>query len=192
MTARLRHTALASALVALVAACSGGGDAAPPSASGGAGTASTIETPSIPSVPSPSPAGTGVIVIGGATSSFAVQSCRLEPDPAEPVAARALVSLEGSGTTGSGVAFTVELQRFATGTSVVTYTDTVTYSDVARILQAQRVEVNGQVTDLRDPKAVIALVRTRAGGLSASGLASAPGAQAGDGGLIAFALDATC
>ena len=133
-----------------------------------------------------------MIVIGGTTSSFAVLSCRLEPNPAEPVAARALVSLAGSGTTGAGVAFTVELQRFATGTSVVTYTDTVTYSDAARILQAQRVEVNGQVTDLRDPKAAIALVRTRTGGLSASGLASAPGAQPEDGGLIGFALDASC
>lgn len=102
------------------------------------------------------------------------------------------MTLAGAGTTGSGVAFTIELQRFGTGTSVVTYTDTVTYADTGRILQAQRIEVGGRVTDLRDSKASTALVRTRDGGVTASGLASAPGSSADDGGLIGIALDATC
>lgn len=146
----------------------------------------------MPDVPDPAPAGTGVIVVGGTASSFAVTTCRLEPDPAAPAGARALVTLSGAGTTGSGVAFTVELQRFATGTGVVTYTDTVTYTDSGRILQAQRIEVNGQVTDLRDPKAATPLVRTGAGGVTASGLASAPGDGPDDGGLIGLALSATC
>lgn len=185
----------ALAAVLLAAACSSGSDgsdgAAPP-ATGGDGTGTSIERPTLPDVPGESPPGTGVIVVGGTTSSFAVTACRLEPDPAEPEGARALVAVSGAGTTGSGVAFTVELQRFATGTDVVTYTDTVTYSDSARILQAQRIEVRGQVTDLRDPRASTSLVRTRVGGVTAAGLASGPGDGLDDGGLIGLALDATC
>ncbi|MFZ6004020.1 MAG: hypothetical protein ACOYXM_08815 [Actinomycetota bacterium] len=186
-----RPALLIAALV--VAACSSGsGDAAPPHDSGGTGTSPTIARPEVPEVPSPAPTGTGVVVVGGTTSSFAVTACRLEPDPAEPAGARTLVTLEGAGTTGSGVAFTIELQRFATGTDVVTFTDTVTYSDTARILQAQRIEVGGQVTDLRDPKAATSLVRTRSDGVSAAGLASAPGDGPDDGGLIGLALTASC
>lgn len=186
-----RASALAALLLAATACSSGSDDGAPP-ATGEGGTGSTIERPTVPDLPGESPAGTGVVVVGGTSSSFAVSECRLEPDPAAPAAARALVAVKGAGTTGSGVAFTVELQRFATGTGVVTYTDTVTYSDGGRILQAQRIEVNGQVTDLRDPKAATPLVRTRDGGVTASGLASAPGDGPDDGGLIGLALDASC
>jgi hypothetical protein len=179
---------LAVALVLSVAACSGADD------DDGATLGSTAAptAPTVPALPPPSAAGTGVVVVGGTTSSFAVTSCRLEPDPAEPEGARALVALTGAGTTGSGVAFTVELQRFATGTDVVTFTDTVAYTDAGRILQAQRIEVGGQVTDLRDPEATSALVRPRAGGVTAAGLAGAPGEGAEDEGVIGVALDATC
>jgi hypothetical protein len=52
--------------------------------------------------------------------------------------------------------------------------------------------VAGQVTDLRDPKASTALVRTRPGGLSAAGLAGGPGDGPDDDGIIGIALDATC
>lgn len=188
--------ALVPVVLALVAiGCSsssaGDGTTAAPGGTGG-GTAPTIAGPEVPAVPPPSPAGTGVVVVGGTMSSFAVTACRLEPDPAETEGARTLVAVAGAGTTGSGVAFTIELQRFATGTDVVTYTDTVTYSDSGRILQAQRIEVNGQVTDLRDPKASMSLVRTRSNGMTASGLASAPGDGPDDGGLIGLTLDATC
>jgi hypothetical protein len=172
----------------MLAACSGG------SADDGAtlGSTEAPATPTIPDVPAPSPAGTGVVVLGGATSSFAVTSCRLEPDPAVPAAARTMVELAGAGTTASGVTFTIEVQRFATGTDAVTFTDTVTYADSGRILQAQRIEVNGEVTDLRDARAATALLRTRAGGVTAAGLAGPPGGSATDEGLIGLALDATC
>ena len=103
-----------------------------------------------------------------------------------------MVELTGTGTTASGAAFTVAVQRFATGTDVVTFTDTVTYSDSARILQAQRIEVNGQVSDLRDPKAASPLLRTRSRGVAAVGLAGAPGDGPDDEGIIGLALDATC
>lgn len=181
---------LALAMVVLLAAsgCSSGGE------DDGATLGSTAAptAPTVPGLPAAPATSTGVVVLGGTTSSFAVTTCRLEPDPAEPEGARALISLEGAGTTGSGVAFTVEAQRFATGTEVVTYTDTVTYSDAARILQAQRIEVGGQVTDLRDPKAATALLRTQAGGVTAAGLAGAPGDGPDDEGIIGLALTATC
>lgn len=188
MTSRCVRLVVVGVAAAGLVACSNGGDSG--GATLGSTAAPTVAT--VPELPAPSAAGTGVIVVGGTTSSFAVTSCRLEPDPAEPEGARTLVAVAGAGTTGSGVAFTVELQRFATGVGVVTYTDTVTYSDAGRILQAQRIEVNGQVTDLRDPKVASALVRPRSGGVAASGLASAPGDGADDGGLIGVALDATC
>jgi hypothetical protein len=189
---RVRARRLLSATVAIVAlaGCSGSdGD-------GGSSDRSDDTAPALPSgvpaVPPPSSSGTGVVVIGGTTSSFAVTSCRLEPDPAEPEGARALVELDGAGTTGSGLPFTIEVQRFATGTQVITYTDTVTYADAGRILQAQRIEVGGQVSDLRDPKASSALLRLRGNGVSAAGRAGAPGDGPDDEGIIGIALDATC
>lgn len=186
---RLVGPLLALFALAGLAACSGGdGD------DDGAtlGSTEAPSPPAIPDVPDPSPAGTGVVVVGGTSSSFAVTSCQLEPDPAAPAAARAMVTIAGAGTTASGVAFTIEVQRFATGTDVVTFTDTVTYADSGRILQAQRIEVNGEVTDLRDQGAASALLRTRAGGVSAAGLAGPPGGSASDEGLVGLALDATC
>lgn len=125
--------------------------------------------------------------------SFSVDSCALAPDPAEPEAARALLSLAGSGTTSSGVPFTVEAQRFATTVNeVTTFTDTVSYTDSARILQAQRIEVNGQVNDLREPDATTPLLRASGQALTASGLAGAPGDGADAEGIVGFALAATC
>jgi hypothetical protein len=185
-----RRVALAGILLLGAVACSGGDDGGGDGATLGSTEAPAAAT--VPAVPAVTEAGTGVVVVGGTTSSFAVTACNLEPNLAEPEGARTLASLEGAGTTGSGVAFTVEVQRFATGTDVVTYTDTVTYTDAARILQAQRIEVRGQVTDLRDPKAATALVRTRDDGLSAAGLAGAPGARPEDEGIIGLALQATC
>lgn len=187
---RRRRSVAAALAVLAVGACSSDGDDDPnPDVTS---TAAADAGAGVPEVPRPSPAGTGVVVVGGTTSSFAVTSCRLEPDSAQPEGARALVELDGAGTTGSGVPFTIEVQRFATGTDVITYTDTVTYSDAGRILQAQRIEVAGQVTDLRDPKAASPLIRTRAGGLSAAGLAGGPGDGPEDEGIIGLALDATC
>ena len=65
--------------------------------------------------------------------------------------------------------------------------------DTARILQVQRFEVAGEVTDLRDPDARGTLLRVRPDGLSATGIAGPPGTSAPEGpGLVGLALDATC
>jgi hypothetical protein len=188
---RSRSVAVAAALAFVVGACSSSSDSDDDGNPGGTSPAPAVGA-AVPAVPPPSPTGTGVVVVGGTTSSFAVTTCRLEPDPTQPEGARTLVEMDGAGTTGSGVPFTIELQRFATGTDVITYTDTVTYSDTGRILQAQRIEVAGQVTDLRDPKASSALLRPRAGGVSAAGLAGGPGDGPDDQGIIGLAVDASC
>ncbi len=176
--------------LALVASCSGGGDGDDDGASLGDTVAPTPVT--APDVPGPSPAGTGVVVVGGSSSSFAVTECRLAPAAGEG-AASTLLLLVGAGTTGGGVPFEVEVERFATSTAVDTFTDTVSYSDTARILQIQRFEVQGEVTDLRDPDARGTLVRVRPDGLAATGIAGPPGAVAGeDEGIVGLAIDATC
>ncbi|MGH3482853.1 MAG: hypothetical protein ACRDPQ_06415 [Nocardioidaceae bacterium] len=189
---RGRTLALASALavaVLVATGCSGGDgeDELSP------GTTGEVTTPTAPAIPAPSPAGAGVVVIGGTTSSVAVTECRLEPDPAVPEGARPLLLVKGAGTTGRGVPFTVEVQRFATSLDgAVTFTDTIAYTDAARILQAQRIEVGGEVMDLRDPEATSALLRPRADGVSGAGLAGAPGDDADDEGVVGIALDLTC
>jgi hypothetical protein len=184
----LRRSVLLVALV-LCAACSGGGDADDDGASLG-DTAPPTEV-TVPDLPAPSPAGTGVVVIGGTTSEFSVTECELEP--ADPDATT-LLTVTGAGTTASGVPFQVEVQRFAANSvAAETFTDTISYSDTARILQLQRFEVGGEVSDLRDPDARSTLLRVRPDGVSATGLAGPPGTGAEfDEGIVGFALDASC
>lgn len=186
MARRLRT--LLAALV-LVAGCSGGGGDDDDGASLGVTAPPTEVT--APGVPPASPPGTGVVVVGGTTSSFAVTECRLVSEAAAS-GTSTLLLVTGEGTTGSGVPFQVEVHRFSTDTSVETFTDTVSYSDTARILQLQRFEVAGEVTDLRDPDARGTLVRVRPDGLSVTGLAGPPGSEAHDEGTVGLALDATC
>lgn len=177
------------AVVALgMGACSGGSDDEP-----GLGTTAAPVPPTVPEPPAAPESGSGAVVLGRSTSTFEVTTCQLEPDADQPEGARTLVLLIGAGRTASGVAFTIEAQRFSTGTgAATTYTDTVTYSDAGRILQAQRIEVGGQVDDLRDPDASSPLLRPRTDGLSAAGLAGAPGDGAEAEGIVGLAVDATC
>ena len=174
--------------VLLVAGCSddGGGD------DDGAtlGDTATPTSVTAPEVPAASPAGSGMVVVGGSESPFTVTECQLAPadDPTT------LVLLTGAGTTGTGVPFQLEVKRLAASTAAAeTFTDTITYTDTARILQLQRFEVEGEVSDLRDPDARGTLLRVRPDGLSAAGLAGPPGTGAAFAeGIVGMALDATC
>ena len=171
-----------------LAACSGGDDGDDDGSD--LGTTSSIAPPVTTDVPAASPPGTGSVVIGGISSSFEVTDCALEPaseDPSE------LLRLTGAGTRGNGVPFSVEVLRTATQEADETFTDVITYMDTARILQAQRFEVAGEVSDLRDPDARSTLLQVRPDGLSATGIAGPPGTSAPEGpGLVGLALDATC
>ena len=174
----------------VVAACSGSDDGDDGESLGDTVAPTEVTAPDIPAA---SPAGTGVVVVGGTSSSFAVTRCELEPGVAEGATTTLLV-VTGAGTTGGGIPFEVEVQRIATGTAAAeTFTDTVTYSDTARILQLQRFEVDGEVSDLRDPSARGTLLRVRPDGVSAAGLAGPPGTGGQfDEGIVGLALDATC
>jgi hypothetical protein len=178
------------ATAALVAACSGGGsdggddgaslgDTAPPT---------KVTAPALPATP---PSGTGTVVVGGTTSQFSVTQCDVEPTAEDDTT---LLAVTGAGTTANGVPFQVEVKRFATDSEVAeTFTDTISYSDTARILQVQRFEVAGEVNDLRDPDARGTLLRVRPDGVSASGLAGPPGSGGETTeGIVGFAIDASC
>jgi len=181
------RSALLPVVVLALAACSGGGD---DDDGADLGTTSSIAPPVAPDVPAASPAGTGVVDIGGINASFQVTGCQLEP--ASPDATD-LVHVTGNGTRGNGVPFSVDVVRTSTEDTGETFTDLITYTDAARILQVQRTEVDGEVSDLRDPGARSALLRVRPDGVSATGIAGPPGTSAPTGpGLVGLALDATC
>lgn len=185
----LRLSALLATVV-LVAGCSGSGDDDDDDGATLGSTGPPTEV-TAPEVPAPSPAGTGVVVVGRTTSPFSVTECQLQPADGD---ATTLLVVTGAGTTASGIPFQIEVQRFAADSSVAeTFTDTITYSDTARILQTQRSEVAGEVSDLRDPDARSTLLRVRPDGLSAAGLAGPPGTGGDfDEGITGFAIDATC
>lgn len=185
---RLRVPSVVVAL-AFLAACSGGGTEPDDGAS--LGVTATLAPVTAPPAPAVSPAGTGVVVIGGSSSSFSVTECELTSAEGD---AATLLRVTGAGTTANEVPFQVEVQRFAVDTDAAkTFTDTITYRDTARILQLQRFEVDGVVSDLRDPEAVSTLLRVRSDGVSAVGLAGPPGTGADiKEGMVGFALDASC
>jgi hypothetical protein len=143
-------------------------------------------------VPDPSPAGTGQIVIGGIPDTFSVSTCELSATP-EGEAGGQLLRLTGAGTRSNGVPFSVDVIRSSSNSATEAFTDLITYTDTARILQVQRSEIQGEITDLRDPSASGTLLRVRPDGLSATGIAGPPGTSAPEGpGLVGLALDATC
>jgi hypothetical protein len=178
------------AALAALAACSGGGSDGDDDGASLGDTAPPTKV-TAPAPPATSAAGTGTVVVGRTTSPFSVTECHLEPSEDD---ATTLLTVTGAGTTANGVPFQIEVKRFATDSEVAeTFTDTISYSDTARILQVQRFEVDGEVSDLRDPDARGTLLRVRPDGLSAAGLAGPPG-SGGDvtEGIVGFAVDATC
>ncbi|MET0901938.1 MAG: hypothetical protein ABWZ52_01740 [Acidimicrobiales bacterium] len=177
-------------LLALGLAACAGDDGAADDDGSDLGTTSSIAPPVTLDVPEASAPGNGSVVIGGITSPFDVTECTLEPVAED---APELLRVTGAGTRGNGVPFSVEVLRTATQEADETFTDVITYMDTARILQVQRSEVAGEVTDLKDPDARSTLLRVRPDGLSATGIAGPPGTSAPEGpGLVGLALDATC
>ena len=181
--------ALLVILVGLTA-CSDGGEGGDDGAE--IGSTSSLAPVVAPELPAPSPAGTGVVLIGGSSASFAVTGCELDGTEGDGVTTE-LVRVTGEGTTSSDVPFEVEAVRTSTAGAAETFTDLITYEDTGRIVQVQRVEVAGEVTDLRDPDGRGPLLRVRPDGVAATGIAGPPGTVAGeDPGLVGLAFDATC
>jgi hypothetical protein len=175
-------------VVLALAACSADDDGGDDGS--GLGATSSTTPPVAPDVPAPSAPGTGVVVLGELSSSFEVTECRLEAAAEGP---SELLHVAGAGTRANGVPFSVEVVRSSSEEAEETFTDLITYTDTARILQVQRSETGGEVTDLRDPGASGTLLRVRPDGLAAAGIAGPPGTRAPEGpGLVGLAVDATC
>lgn len=186
----MRFRLLATLVLLTVAACSGAGEDGAPavgSTGEGGGSSTTLAAGDAARLPRSAP-GRGAVAFGQDVYEFTVSSCVPTPNDDEPEAARTLFQLDGKGTA-RGNAFTISVRRFQTKTTATTFTDTITYRDTARVFQAQRVEVDGGVTDPRDPNAATPLLQIDDAHVSASGLFGAPG---NDTGAIAGRLDATC
>ena len=140
-----------------------------------------------PSMPDVQPeSGTGVVVIGGGEAvTLEVVGCTIDASaqPEGQVPAE-LVSATAGGTTASGAELLVEVRRFRSLGASPTVTDTVTLVEgdpeaPDRALVAQRFEVDGLVTDLRDPDADDPLLRVSGSTIEGSGVFAPPGDTVG-------------
>lgn len=127
-----------------------------------------------------------------------VTTCRRDPAavPVDEVPAERL-SIVASGERSDGTEVVLDLRRFASAGAAPTITDTITLiegpeSSPDRVLVAQRFEVGGVVTDLRDPDADDPLLRVTERTVEASGVFAPPGGSIGNSGLVAGAVAATC
>ena len=180
----------------LVGACAGdddAGDAAP--ASTATTTTPTIEpTRELPDeLPAP---GTGVVVLGqGEVMAVTISPCTIDASaqPEGEVPAE-LLSLTAEGETAAGVEANVDVRRFRSLGASPTVTDTITVvegdpDDPERALVAQRFEVDGLVTDLRDPEADDPLLRIAGSTVDGGGVFAPPGETTG---LVEGRLRAVC
>jgi hypothetical protein len=181
--------ALALVVAVVTSACSSDED---PTDEGGGSTTTALAPIGPPAALPESPVGTGAIAIGGEVRTFEVTSCALQPNLEEPEAARTLLKLAGEGEA-RGAAFSVEVLRFLTGArgAIPTFTDTVDYRDNARVFRAQRIEVDGAITDPLDPAADAPMVQSQGSRVTALGVFGPLGASSGED-RVAFRLDATC
>jgi hypothetical protein len=151
-------------------------------------TGSVLQPPATLPVSAP---GSGSIAVGATVSGLTVTSCSPEGTLADETGARISFALTGEGETESGIAFTVSVRRRETPGKATTYDDEVLYQDTARIYQAQRVEADGVVTDVRDEDADRPLLSFADGHVVAKGKMGPPGDD-GTLGTVDLLLDATC
>lgn len=127
-----------------------------------------------------------------------VVSCERDPD-AEPVdqVPVALLDIRAEGRDAEDRPVVVDVTRFRSTGAATTITDTVTVlvgteDDPVTALVAQRFELNGLVTDGRDPDATSPLLLLSASEVRADGLFAAPGDFADDGGRVEGIVRAAC
>jgi hypothetical protein len=168
--------ALLVALIVVVGACSDdGGDGAGDGDNGD--TAST--TAGEVSVPESSP-GRGAISLGGSIVELTVTKCEA-PTPGQ-------LALTATGE-GPGGDANVEVTRAESGGAETTFTDAITYTDGARVYQALRYEVAGEVNDPRDPTATTPMLQIDGARVTGRGVAGPPGDAET---RLDIALDVTC
>jgi hypothetical protein len=96
-----------------------------------------------------------------------------------------------------GVPLSLSVRRYRSQGASPTTTDTVRVTHgppdaPTAVLEAQRFEVDGLVTDPRDPDADDPLLRVTDAGIAAEGMFAPPGAFADDGGLVEGAVSVGC
>jgi hypothetical protein len=189
--------------VLAIAGCSGGDGAGPSASSTSSSTSPSLSfdepQPVVVAELDPPAAGRARVVLGSALDvELAVQRCRVDlgalPEGEVP-AERVSVVATGEATDGTSV--TLELLRLASAGAAATITDTVRVTEgpadaPTRVLEAQRFEVRGVVTDPRDPEASGPLLTASGPTVEASGVFAPPGAFAADGGLVAGLVAVTC
>lgn len=127
-----------------------------------------------------------------------ITSCTIDLD-AEPegqVPAE-LLGVSANGEMDDGTIVSLDVRRFRSMGASPTITDTVTIAfgdpeSPDRALVAQRFEVDGLVSDLRDPDATSPLLVVGPGGFEGRGLFAAPGADVEDGGAVEGVVRGTC
>lgn len=208
VTGRLHWTRSAGVVVAallvgvIAAGCSSSGDDDGVGASSGA----TSTEPVVVVGPEPLTAtvdpptdGMARVVMGAALDvTLEVETCERDPGATpdgEVPAERITVVARGASADGTPVV--LDMRRFVSQGAAPTITDTVTVLEGTedspeRVLQAQRFEVGGTVTDLRDPDADDSLVRVTDAAVTATGVYAPPGGVAGDAGLVEGAVAVTC
>ena len=190
---------LAVALALLPTGCTGGsGDAGSDDAPTTTADAAQPEPAAVPTLDAPAD-GRARLVIGSSLDvTLAVERCHrdlaAEPDGEVP---SEQVTVVARGTGPGGEPVMVDVRRFRSQGASPTITDTVRVVEgpedaPRRVLEAQRFEVDGLVTDPRDPAADDPLLRVTDREVHASGVFAPPGAFADDGGLVGGVLAISC
>ena len=190
--------ALATSMVLLACSSGSGGSEAAPADSSPAQAYEEPEPAAVDEIGAVDP-GTARVVLGSVLdATLQVTSCELDPG-AEPQgeipAERLVLRAEGQGSDGAPIL--LEVLRLASQGASSTITDTVLVTEgpedaPTRILEAQRFEVGGLVTDPRDPVADEPLLRVTGQEVAAAGVFAPPGAFAVDGGLVEGLVAASC
>lgn len=123
-------------------------------------------------------------------------SIDLDAEPEGQVPAE-LLGVSATGAMDDGTAVDLDVRRFRSVGASPTITDTVTiaFGDPEapeRVLVAQRFEVDGIVSDIRDPDADAPLLVVGPGGFEGRGLFAAPGADVEDGGAVEGVVRGSC
>lgn len=185
-------------LLLAVAACAGDDDAPP------AADATTTVAPGVPeplAVDGVTPATPGQVRVALGSfldATLPVEECVLDlgaqPDGQVP---SQQVTVVARGESDDGRALTVDIRRFRSEGASPTITDTIRVvlgpeDAPERVLEAQRFEVDGLVTDPRDPDADDPLLRVTDGRVDGAGVFAPPGSFADDGGLVQGAVSVAC